>query len=125
MKSFVFAAPLIPLISVLILSIFVFELPITDAFFSGNARRIDNLHPMKGLSSKDIGSEELSLGAPRRRPQSREYTTLGGVEVNAAVNDIQNPTQTIERKGRETCTAMAKKVGDDHTDVSRKQGNGR
>jgi anthranilate synthase len=97
MRSFVFAAPLIPLISVLILSNFVFKVPITDAFISGNARRIDHLHPLKGLSSKDIGSEELSLGAPRRRPQSREYTTLGGVQVNAAVNDIQNPIQTIER----------------------------
>lgn len=40
---------------------------------------------------------ELSLGAPRARPESRKYTTKGGVDVNVAVNGIEDPEATVER----------------------------
>jgi anthranilate synthase len=39
----------------------------------------------------------LSLGAPKYRPCSNEYTTKGGVTVNVAVNTIQEAACTIER----------------------------
>lgn len=42
-------------------------------------------------------NQELSLGAPKTRPASGEYTTRGGVKVDVAVNGIQEPEITIER----------------------------
>ena len=45
---------------------------------------------------------------------------------NSVRQRVQNNSNYPIGKGRETCTAMVKKVGADHTDdVSRKQGNGR
>ena len=44
-----------------------------------------------------VAPSELSLGAPKTRPESNEYTTAGGVRVNVAVNSIQKPEETIER----------------------------
>ena len=56
--------------------------------------------PLRVASTKKITAatdHELTLGAPRDRPSSSEYTTRGGVLVNVAVNTVQNPDAVIER----------------------------
>ena len=59
-------------------------------------RRLARFNKPK-LHRAQVAPSELSLGAPKTRPESSEYTSAGGVQVNVAVNSIQKPEETIER----------------------------